>query len=48
MKIESVSDPICHSAGGCNADRSADFKPIPYPINYKVADFGPDPDIVST
>jgi hypothetical protein len=47
-QILSESDPICHSAGGCNAHRSADWKPLPYPHDYPVANFGVDGDIINT
>ena len=44
--LQTESDPICHSAG-CGY-RSEDPKKAPFPMNYKVPDFGTDGDIKST
>lgn len=46
LSEEIESDPICHSAG-CGY-RSEDPKKQPYPMNYKVPDFGEDKDIAVT
>lgn len=45
---QTESDPICHSAGGCNNHRSADWKDLPFPYDYPVANFGVDEDILDT
>lgn len=46
LSAETESDPICHSAG-CGY-RSEDPKKQPYPMNYKVPDFGMDHHIKDT
>jgi hypothetical protein len=46
LSAETESDPICHSAG-CGY-RSEDPKKQPYPMNYKVPDFGMDNHIKET